>query len=56
MRYDKDSMTSKESINTTVGDLICAINDAAAESVADTAEAARLTQMILLELLNRGRR
>jgi hypothetical protein len=40
-------------INTTIGDLICAIRDAAQESMIDERHAAELTKLVLDELLSR---
>lgn len=40
-------------VETTIGDLICAISEAAKEAYIDNSELARLTQYILAQMLKR---
>jgi hypothetical protein len=42
-------------IETTIGDLICAIREAAQESSIQDAELAKLTHLILMDILSRKR-
>ena len=48
---EKQQVESESTITTTIGDLICAIADAAREARIVDAELARLTHHILLKML-----
>ena len=54
-KQTNDEMTEDQTveIETTMGDLICAIADAATDAHIDDEELAFLTQMVLVDLLRR---
>jgi len=51
LQVKDDNMTT--TIETTIGDLICAIQDAAQEDCIADAEVSTVTQLILMDLLQR---
>ena len=52
LQVKDDNMTT--TIETTIGDLICAIQDAAQEACIADAEVSAVTQVILMDLLQRS--